>query len=308
MSRRTPKSKKNTVTPTRSINVEPPKMTLFDVPDEDEEDADRKALKEITQRAAVVLQQCWQKRPKWTQPHALLKMVEAIDSRPKSAQEVSKDERKRLSDLGLIIPASLSYGETPIPEFLAILKRVSTIREDANGGVAEGSIIGRLEGVFYDVGCGIGTLCFAAAIRHNFSHVVGIEILQGLFDVASDLERHFNLSVKPRMFARIDKVPTKLRFVIGDACAVKWLQIPPSVCALSVCMTLYCSVCCVSISSEPCHPGGLLSLLSLRCGVDDEVGCQTLSASMRRLDCDHHSPCTCLHNTKWERNYYFRGD
>eukprot|EP00615_Pteridomonas_danica_P001225 CAMPEP_0114359556 /NCGR_PEP_ID=MMETSP0101-20121206/23110_1 /TAXON_ID=38822 ORGANISM="Pteridomonas danica, Strain PT" /NCGR_SAMPLE_ID=MMETSP0101 /ASSEMBLY_ACC=CAM_ASM_000211 /LENGTH=295 /DNA_ID=CAMNT_0001503167 /DNA_START=151 /DNA_END=1038 /DNA_ORIENTATION=- len=204
-------------------------MTLFDVPDEDEEDADRKALKEITQRAAVVLQQCWQKRPKWTQPHALLKMVEAIDSRPKSAQEVSKDERKRLSDLGLIIPASLSYGETPIPEFLAILKRVSTIREDANGGVAEGSIIGRLEGVFYDVGCGIGTLCFAAAIRHNFSHVVGIEILQGLFDVASDLERHFNLSVKPRMFARIDKVPTKLRFVIGDACAVKWLQIPPSV-------------------------------------------------------------------------------
>lgn len=41
-------------------NVDPPKMTLFDVPD-DEEDEELKAMKEINDRAALVLQGGWKK-------------------------------------------------------------------------------------------------------------------------------------------------------------------------------------------------------------------------------------------------------
>lgn len=202
---------------------------MFDVPDEDEDDADRKALKELSERAAMVLQQCWHKRPKWTQDYALQKMWMKMERFPKTGHEVSTEERKRLSDLGLDIPPSLSYGETPIPQFLDLLSRAARIREDANGGVTEGNVKGRLDGLFCDVGCGIGTLCFVAAVKHNFSHVVGYEILQGLLDMSHVMERYYNMFVKPRLIRRADRDPPKMRFVIGDACSVKWMQIPPSV-------------------------------------------------------------------------------
>jgi hypothetical protein len=66
------------------------------------------------------------------------------------------------------VPASLAYGETPVSEFLNLMKTVSSIREEAYGGVKEGEIKGKLDGVFYEIGCGVGTLCIAAVIHHNF--------------------------------------------------------------------------------------------------------------------------------------------
>lgn len=99
--------------------------------------------------------------------------------------------------MGFSVPASLAYGETPVFEFLDLLKLVSTTREDAYGGVKDGEVRGKLDGVFYEIGSGVGTLCIAAVIHHNFSHVVGYEILQGLFDESLNLEQHYTLKVTP---------------------------------------------------------------------------------------------------------------
>ncbi len=86
--------------------------------------------------------------------------------RPLSGHAISKLERKRLADMGLVVPNSLAFGETPVSEFLRLLNAVASLRESTLHSF-EG-VKGRLEGIFYEIGCGTGMLCFAALMNHDF--------------------------------------------------------------------------------------------------------------------------------------------
>lgn len=143
--------------------------------------------------------------------------------RPVSAREVSKRERKRLADMGLKVPTSLAYGECPFSQFEVLMARIAVLRDTAQGGRrTEHQMKGRVDGVFYELGCGHGLLCHAAAMHHDFSHIVGIEILPGLFDECLALDKFFRLHVKGRLLRRVDRAPCDVRFVPGDAVALKW--------------------------------------------------------------------------------------
>ena len=72
-------------------------------------------------------------------------------TRGPSGREIAHAERRRLAVMGLAVPTSLNYDETPVPVFLEMLKVVARHREDAEGGPPEGGVHGKLEGVFYEV-------------------------------------------------------------------------------------------------------------------------------------------------------------
>jgi len=206
---------------------DPTVLTLHIVPDELEEDAELKAGRESAEKAALLLQACWRRRPRWSPHFSVEKLERFMATRPESAREVSKRERNRLMDMGLKVPTSLAYGECPSDQFELVLSRVAALREVAQGGcLYEGQMKGRLGGVFYDLGSGHGLLCHAAALHHDFTHAVGIEILPGLFDECLALERYFNMTVKSRLLKRIDRDPCAVTFASGDAVSLKWNPLP----------------------------------------------------------------------------------
>ena len=131
-------------------------------------------------------------------------------------------ERQRLKSMGLRVPASLGYSETPVDQFLGMLAAVARLRERGNGGILEGGVAGRLEGTFMEIGSGTGLLTLAAALHHDFHHVIGYEILQGLFDVSLDLEAIYNGKIRGRVMRRADRDFPTTRFVVGDALSLKW--------------------------------------------------------------------------------------
>jgi SAM-dependent methyltransferase len=146
--------------------------------------------------------------------------------------KVSRAERRRLEHMGLRVPASLGYSDTPVPQFLELLAAVARLSEQARGNGGGGSVRGRLGGSFYELGCGTGLLCFAAALFHDFDTIVGFELLPGLFDVCEGLHAHFELCVRGRLLRRADRALPNLKFVVGDALALKWgtsAEAPPAV-------------------------------------------------------------------------------
>jgi len=202
---------------------EKPKLELFELPDIDDEDPLLRELRQASENAAKCLQRCWNRRPRWSPSYALDMLLEELGRRPLSAHDVSRAERRRLTKLGLRVPTSLAYSETPVDMFVGLLGVVASLREAATDGVvAEGSVRGRLQGTFYDLGCGTGLLCHTAALFHDFDKVVGFEILAGLFDEAVALDAYFKLRVAGRLMRRPDKPPAETKFVVGDALGLAW--------------------------------------------------------------------------------------
>lgn len=149
--------------------------------------------------------------------------------------QVSRAERQRLKGMGMRVPPSLGYSDTPIAQFLDLLAVVASLSEQVrsvnNLGSNDGSVRGRLSGTFYELGAGTGLLCFAAALFHDFDTIVGFEILPGLFDLCEVLHEHYKYRVRGRLLRRADRDFPHIKFVVGDALALKWPSTgaPPSV-------------------------------------------------------------------------------
>jgi len=134
------------------------------------------------------------------------------------------------------VPPSLGYCDTPIAQFLDLLAVVASLSEQARSvnnppsSDGSGSVRGRLSGTFYELGAGTGLLCFAAALFHDFDTIVGYEILPGLFDLCEVLHEHYKYRVRGRLLRRADRDFPNVKFVVGDALALKWSSTgaPPS--------------------------------------------------------------------------------
>ena len=124
-------------------------------------------------------------------------------------KDISKKERSENS----LSNASLTYGEV---EFLSLGETFEIIKA-VHGEIKPG-------GIFYDLGSGSGKGVISAALLHNFTKCVGIEILQGLFAVSERLKTNYDqirLSLMEENRDLWQSLPD-VEFVNGDLFRVDW--------------------------------------------------------------------------------------
>ncbi|CAM9418751.1 unnamed protein product [Ectocarpus sp. 4 AP-2014] len=96
-------------------------------------------------------------------------------------KSLSKAERRRK---GLMDDRALIYGEVDFASFATILREISALTESKTGEI------------FYDLGSGTGKALYVARLTQDFTHCVGIEILQPLHTAAQLVTNRFNAHVK----------------------------------------------------------------------------------------------------------------
>ncbi|CAG9323579.1 unnamed protein product [Blepharisma stoltei] len=96
-------------------------------------------------------------------------------------KEASRKERDTRVDI-LQSESTLTYGEV---EFISMGEVFETIKA-RYGGIPEG-------GCFYDLGSGTGKGVLTAALLHSFNQCKGIEILQGLYQISSQIKEKYDL-------------------------------------------------------------------------------------------------------------------
>ncbi len=69
-------------------------------------------------------------------------------------------------------------------------------------------------GVFYDIGAGTGKPVFAAALHGIFARCVGVEILDGLYDISQQLLQRYKEHVQPQL--PLMKQSTHVDLIKGD--------------------------------------------------------------------------------------------
>ena len=77
----------------------------------------------------------------------------------------------------------LLYGEIPFETWQEIVRRVKP----------------NLDGVFYDLGSGIGKVAMQSHLLYNFKKSIGVELLDGLHNKALEVERNFDKLIKPQI-------------------------------------------------------------------------------------------------------------
>ena len=122
------------------------------------------------------------------------------------SSEISRKNRERLGFKDVV---TLSYAEAPYPELLKQLARLTRM------GLTSTS-----EGHFVDLGSGTGTMVFAAALYHDFTSVMGVEIQDDLHSAAKDVESIWKRVIMPNLSER--KRDTNLRLQLGDCCYTDW--------------------------------------------------------------------------------------
>ncbi|CAG9327122.1 unnamed protein product [Blepharisma stoltei] len=124
-------------------------------------------------------------------------------------KEISKNERDSNDLL-----STLTYGEL---EFISIGEIFETIKE-RYGGIKPG-------GIFYDLGSGTGKGVIAGALLHNFDKCIGIEILEGLYNVSLQLKRVYEETFPSEISTRPDlwdsKIP-EIEFTRSDMFTRGW--------------------------------------------------------------------------------------
>jgi hypothetical protein len=89
-------------------------------------------------------------------------------------KEISKVERE---EKGLEQDRNLIYGEMEFDTLAAIFSAIDTLY----GGMPA-------TGKFVDLGSGTGKACIAAGLIHQFDSVVGIEIMDGLYNASVEIK------------------------------------------------------------------------------------------------------------------------
>lgn len=151
-------------------------------------------------------------------------------SLPESGHELSLRGRRRVADLGLHIRASLAYSETPPREFLRLLAIAARHRHAFEDEPERNRALDTRHsgGGFYDLGCGIGSLCLLAAIYHDFAGVVGVELLPELYEQGCLLmEDYYNYHMQARLVRK--EPPAVVRFELGDFLTCHMVEPVPAV-------------------------------------------------------------------------------
>lgn len=128
----------------------------------------------------------------------LLELYAECDA--EKAKAMSKEARAGMENAG----ANLVYAELDIASMHSILNLLKT----GYGPLFVG------QGVFVDLGSGVGKAAVAAALLHPFQKVVGIECLAPLNAVASDVQGKFAAAAATVL--EEGKTPPEVSFMTGD--------------------------------------------------------------------------------------------
>ncbi|RHY48292.1 hypothetical protein DYB30_010975 [Aphanomyces astaci] len=128
-------------------------------------------------------------------------------SLPASHASRRQDERRTNGYLS----STLVYGEIDFRHFRTVFTSI----------LKHHDVLTKPGGVFLDIGCGSGRPVFAAALLHDFDECVGVEILDGLAQVAADVATTWHREKKD---AKLSALKKRTRIVIhhGDATAMDW--------------------------------------------------------------------------------------
>jgi SAM-dependent methyltransferase len=149
-------------------------------------------------------------------------------------KDLSKAERKAKE----VQQSSLVYGE---------------IRFDSFGLALWGKHVNlKRGGVFYDLGSGTGRAVMAAVLLHDFTKLVGIEILEGLAGAAQDILTKFNKTVRPTLSKRQQKADIKL--LQGSFLEYDWSDGTYNIMHILCACVCVCSCFCVVLSFPPHTP------------------------------------------------------
>ena len=86
--------------------------------------------------------------------------------------------RKEREDLKVIEENTLTYGEITFTTMAAIFYILDEL------GLQSG-------GTFLDLGSGSGKVCLCASLLKQFDRIVGVELLNGLFEISKQLHQNF---------------------------------------------------------------------------------------------------------------------
>jgi len=102
---------------------------------------------------------------------------------------VSLKEREENKALGTMAAPSdaLRYAECSLPALQAALGKIQDLYGAASDVLQEDGA-----GVFYDLGSGLGKACLQACVCYPFEAVVGIEVLEGLHTLASEVKKRYD--------------------------------------------------------------------------------------------------------------------
>ena len=112
-----------------------------------------------------------------------------------NAFKLSTEERKRRN----ISDSSLTYGEITFDSFNTIIN-MSQVKN----------------GVFYDLGSGIGKALVAASLLGNFEKIVGVEILDDVFAASQDVITSYKNNVRENVCKNIEIIHGDIRNVAID--------------------------------------------------------------------------------------------
>ena len=117
------------------------------------------------------------------------------------AKLMSRGEREKRNLLG---KRSLIYGEVGFRSFLCILRRCRPFKE----------------GIFYDLGSGSGRAVFTAVLSTSFQRVVGVELLDSLFEASMDVLDRYDRKLRRLIQGRNDS--PQIEYVHGSFTNVDW--------------------------------------------------------------------------------------
>lgn len=123
---------------------------------------------------------------------------------------LSKKERR---ESGREDATTLIYGEITFESFALALEKIRTkYGKPGVGSSGKDGVLQSPGGLFCDIGSGTGKPCIAAALYWDFSKVLGIEVLEGLYGCSLRVKRSWDEKYRAEA-----KRSTEVEFVLGDA-------------------------------------------------------------------------------------------
>ena len=144
--------------------------------------------------------------------------LEAVYNRLVEKHSVKVGKRASAVDRDRIkgdVPITLVYGEINFISYALTVEKIKNVY----GGFDSEQM--RTEGIFYDLGSGVGKAVFASALLlENFKALRGIEILPSLHDVALELKEKWDAEIVPILPA--NRVGTAIELIKGDILKEDW--------------------------------------------------------------------------------------
>jgi hypothetical protein len=129
------------------------------------------------------------------------------------SSEVCKEASRQERENNSLTRSSLTYGEVDFTSLAEVLEIIS----QTYGPIPK-------TGTFYDLGSGSGKGVISAALLHSFHKCVGVELLQGLWDISQEIKLSYE-QLRLSLIEKNGEIWSELpdvEFVNADLFSVDW--------------------------------------------------------------------------------------